>query len=228
MQMDYTAIFKGLNEAGLSYLVSGGLALNLHGVPRLSFDLDLIPGPKPQNVKGIVDLLEAWGYRAAKNGETLADPVGRRRLASEGVRAVPFACAEHLVTEVDLAVAMPAPYAELMKRSLEAHLFGEKVPVLSLRDLATVKKARGSKEDEEDLRGMEFLAALREGRDLPGFPAARREQMVKFQQWPAENRIDWLLTSAQLQRQMEEGREGGRGGGLKRRRIKGLRHTDLS
>jgi len=31
----YEEVFRKLNEAGVRYLVAGGMAVNLHGVPRL-------------------------------------------------------------------------------------------------------------------------------------------------------------------------------------------------
>jgi len=229
MQMDYTAIFKGLNEAGLAYLVTGNIALNLHGVPRMSYDLDLICDAGGDNLQKIVALLKEWGYRPGEGSADLCDAEGRQRLAARGVHAVSFTSDSHAVAQVDIAVTAPAPFVAMAAKAAEVHLFGEKVPVVAFGDLETIKRGRGRAEDLEDLRGMEFLSAVREGRDVPEFPAARREQMEKFQQWPAENRIDWLLTSSQLQRQMDEGKKGGGGrGGLKRRRIKGLRHTDLS
>ena len=40
--MDHEAFFRGLREAGVDHIVSGGLALNLHGLPRMSTDIDLV------------------------------------------------------------------------------------------------------------------------------------------------------------------------------------------
>lgn len=39
--MIYLDIFRGLQEEGVRYLVVGGLAMNLHGIPRMTADVDL-------------------------------------------------------------------------------------------------------------------------------------------------------------------------------------------
>jgi len=36
--MFYLDLFKELNEADVRYLVVGGLAMNLHGVPRMTIE----------------------------------------------------------------------------------------------------------------------------------------------------------------------------------------------
>jgi hypothetical protein len=41
---DYLAIFKKLNERKIKYIVVGGIAVNLHGIPRMTYDIDLILG----------------------------------------------------------------------------------------------------------------------------------------------------------------------------------------
>lgn len=40
--LDYLAIFKKLNEKGIRYIVTGGIAVNLYGIPRMTYDVDLI------------------------------------------------------------------------------------------------------------------------------------------------------------------------------------------
>jgi hypothetical protein len=42
MNLDYKKLFKGLSRAGIDYLVVGGLAVNFHGNPRMTCDLDLM------------------------------------------------------------------------------------------------------------------------------------------------------------------------------------------
>jgi len=40
--MNYYEIFKRFNELKIDYLIVGGLAVNLHGVPRMTYDIDAI------------------------------------------------------------------------------------------------------------------------------------------------------------------------------------------
>ena len=35
-------VFRSLNEAGVRYLVAGGVAVNIHGYQRVTVDLDLV------------------------------------------------------------------------------------------------------------------------------------------------------------------------------------------
>ena len=36
--LDYLGIFKAFNEKGIKYLVVGGIAVNLYGIPRMTCD----------------------------------------------------------------------------------------------------------------------------------------------------------------------------------------------
>jgi hypothetical protein len=42
MELDFQTVFKELNGLGIDYLVVGGLAVNFHGVPRMTYDIDLM------------------------------------------------------------------------------------------------------------------------------------------------------------------------------------------
>ncbi len=42
--MFYLDLFKALEKHKVRYLLVGGLAMNLHGVPRATMDVDLVSG----------------------------------------------------------------------------------------------------------------------------------------------------------------------------------------
>ena len=58
-------LFAGLRDNGVAYLVTGAAALVLHGVPRLTPDVDLAVDPAPANFKRLERLLAVWGYGEA-------------------------------------------------------------------------------------------------------------------------------------------------------------------
>jgi hypothetical protein len=64
MNLDYKKIFKKLNKARIDYLVVGGLAVNFHGIPRMTYDLDLMLLLEPDNILKMVTKLTKWGYRS--------------------------------------------------------------------------------------------------------------------------------------------------------------------
>jgi hypothetical protein len=64
MDLDYKAIFRRLNELSIDYLVVGGLAVNFHGIPRMTYDLDLMISLREENIKKLVAQLTKWGYRS--------------------------------------------------------------------------------------------------------------------------------------------------------------------
>ena len=73
------AIVRALNEAGIRYLVVGGLAVNAHGYARMTRDLDLVIQLEPGNTeRGLRALLEI-GYRLMipEQPAAFADPAKR-------------------------------------------------------------------------------------------------------------------------------------------------------
>lgn len=59
-------VFRCLKKHKVKYLVIGGIAVVLYGVPRATFDLDILIEATPKNVKKLLDaLLEAGLYTAS-------------------------------------------------------------------------------------------------------------------------------------------------------------------
>lgn len=40
--LEFTKILKELNKYKVKYIAVGGIAVNLHGIPRMTYDLDLL------------------------------------------------------------------------------------------------------------------------------------------------------------------------------------------
>jgi hypothetical protein len=60
MELDFQTVFKELNGVGIDYLVVGGLAVNLHGVPRMTYDIDLMVLLESENILKVVSKLTQW------------------------------------------------------------------------------------------------------------------------------------------------------------------------
>jgi hypothetical protein len=58
---DLLRIFDAL--AGVNYIVVGGVAATLHGAPRLTFDLDIVPDPSPANIERLAAALSSASKR---------------------------------------------------------------------------------------------------------------------------------------------------------------------
>ena len=65
-------VFKSLQRHNVRYLVIGGIAVILHGVPRATFDLDILIEATSDNAARLLTALEEAGLGTA----TLITPAG--------------------------------------------------------------------------------------------------------------------------------------------------------
>lgn len=55
--LDYLGIFKEFNRRKIKYVVGGGLAVNFHGIPRMTYDIDLLVALDDNNLRKLLFLL---------------------------------------------------------------------------------------------------------------------------------------------------------------------------
>ena len=58
-------VFASLNSHDVRYLVIGGVAASLHGVPRSTFDLDILIEATRDNAQRVLDALTDVGFGTA-------------------------------------------------------------------------------------------------------------------------------------------------------------------
>jgi len=59
----FIEFLRQLNLGGIRYLVAGGVAVNIHGVERLTGDIDLILETSRANLERFWDLLSEIGFQ---------------------------------------------------------------------------------------------------------------------------------------------------------------------
>ena len=62
-QLNYIDIFSELNKNKIKYIVCGGIAVNLLGIPRMTYDVDLLLNMDDDNLKKFLELLKKWGFK---------------------------------------------------------------------------------------------------------------------------------------------------------------------
>jgi hypothetical protein len=140
-------ILEDLNEAGVDYVLVGGIAMIRHGVVRATRDIDAVFEPSDQNLSRIRGLIVRWqatrpdgspvDLDQVKSDRTihLATPHGDLDLLSEKIAGIPF--------------------PRLRERADVKHVDGAPAAICSLADLVALKRAAGRERDLADLSDLE-------------------------------------------------------------------------
>lgn len=146
-------VFRSFQRHDVRYVVIGGIAAILHGVPRATFDLDILIEATPDNAQRLLDaLLDAGLGTAALTSprDVLANEI---TIFKDRVR-------------VDVQTSTPGlRFADAWSRRKTVRYQGQAFFILSKEDLIRSKRAAGRPVDLEDVRLLE----------LPGLDNAEQE-----------------------------------------------------
>src|SRR4030043_1414081 len=139
-----TGVFESFQRYDVRYLVIGGIAAILYGVPRATFDLDIIIEATPDNAKRLLDALLDAGLGTASLTnveEVLANEI---TVFKDRVR-------------IDVLTTAPGiDFQEAWERRETMVYQGQLFYVVSKKDLISSKKALGRAVDLEDVRLLEL------------------------------------------------------------------------
>lgn len=153
-------VLAALNDAGVRYVVVGGVAVVLHGVLRTTADLDLVIQLDPDNVRRGLEALGRLGYRprAPVPLESFADEETRRSwIEDKGMAVFSLWHPDGGTFEVDLFIAEPFDFDAVHARAPRLALDRTDVVVVAQADLIELKRASGR---HQDLADIEALLAL--------------------------------------------------------------------
>ncbi|RMH54109.1 MAG: hypothetical protein D6679_14225 [Candidatus Hydrogenedentota bacterium] len=157
-------IFAALESAKVRYLVVGGVAMVLHGHPRLTADLDLVISLVPENARAALRALAGIGFRPHPpvQPEDLADQKTRAKWIEEKkMRVLTMWNPKDSLTEIEIFVQEPFPFEEAFARRFVARIGKTNVPVTAIEDLIALKRKASRKRDLEDIEVLERIRRLR-------------------------------------------------------------------
>ncbi|MBL7223470.1 MAG: nucleotidyltransferase [Candidatus Brocadiae bacterium] len=138
-------VFASLNSHDVHYLVIGGVAASLHGVPRGTFDLDILIEATRDNAQRLLDALAGVGFGTASL--TSADQV----LADE------ITIFQDRV-KVDVQTATPGlSFPEAWERRETMSYRGQDFYVVCREDLIASKVAANRAVDQDDVRKLRLV-----------------------------------------------------------------------
>lgn len=159
---EFESLIQRLADAGVDFVVVGGLAAVAHGATRLTVDLDVCA---PFSEANLARLLEALRDLHARFRSQPPKPLP--------ARAEDLAGFKNLYLETDYGeldvlgeIAGVGTYESVRPRSVELPFLDRTVRVLSLDALIEGKRALGREKDREVLRELELIRlklASREG-----------------------------------------------------------------
>lgn len=157
---DFARIFHLLNAAEVRFVLVGGLAAVLHGVDRLTADIDLVVDLAPEQAGKAVQALSQAGFEANIPADPMgfADPETRTAwIAEKGMRVLSFWDPSGQAPTVDLFAEYPRDFEGLLSRATWVDLGGVRCPLVSREDLVAIKEATGRARDREDAERLRQL-----------------------------------------------------------------------
>lgn len=151
-------ILRRLIDAGVDFIMIGGLAAQVHGSTSITRDLDVCIARDPENLRRVAAVLaDIAAVRRGLPPDTPAMPP----LDARTLRAAALLTLDTAFGRFDL-LANPDPgfdYQLLSRNALVTEIGGQAVRVAGLDDLIAMKRAAGRPKDRVEL---EILGALRE------------------------------------------------------------------
>lgn len=167
-------IIVSLSERGVKYIIFGGVALVIHGVERMTLDLDISLELEEENVKKFLQVMEDFHMtpRAPISPYVLLDQEALDYIIKEkNAVAFTFLDKEKPYKQVDVLIHPELRYEKWIEKTVSISLFGHKVCLLSREAILEMKKNMENPRDKDLLDIKELEKSLGKKGDSYGKPA---------------------------------------------------------
>ncbi|MCM8801172.1 MAG: hypothetical protein NC912_04065 [Candidatus Omnitrophica bacterium] len=158
--LDYLGIFKEFNTKKIKYIVVGGLAVNFHGIPRATYDIDLLVYLEDRNLAKLLRLMKDWGFKP-KVPVDIMDFADRNKredwIKNKNMKAFTLINPEWAIKEIDIIINSPVDYKKALKNAKIFKIYNVPIPTISINDLILMKEKTGRRQDEADIRYLKKL-----------------------------------------------------------------------
>ena len=161
--MLYEALFRGLHIARVRYLLVGAMAINLHGVPRMTADVDLMVDMAHANLRTFVQTMTTLGYkpRVPVDAAEVLNPEKRREWRdTKSMIVFTWLHPARPYEEVDMFLNNPIDFGTAYANRKEVSLGDYAVPLSGISDLIALKTISGREQDRSDIEALRQIQNL--------------------------------------------------------------------
>ncbi len=158
--MKLAELLAALTEGKVDYVLVGGLAVQLHGYLRSTFDVDLVLAMNDENLSRFIEVAKRFTLVPAIPValDSLRDAAQIQQWHREkGMLAFPLREASVGGMVVDVLVRPEIDFGRLRANAARGELFGRHVPIASIDDLLTMKRAANRGKDRLDIEALEKI-----------------------------------------------------------------------
>lgn len=156
--LDVPELLRRLVSAGVDFVVIGGIAVVLHGYPRVTRDLDIAFAHDASNLDALGGVLIDLEARLRGMEDEVPFVADRRTL--QGIELLTLDTAAGWLDIHRLPRGVPS-YASLRRNAERVSLDGFSVLVAGVDDLIAMKEAAGRPTDRADIAALEVIKRLR-------------------------------------------------------------------
>jgi hypothetical protein len=166
--MYYFDVLEGLYKNKIEYLIVGGLAVNLHGVPRVTYDIDIIISTDRDNVLKLNKILMGLGYvpRLPVNPDDMADEKTLKDwIENCNMKAFSFYHKENNYRVIDIVIEHPLSFIEAFQHRVVKKVDDIEIYVARLDDMISMKKVSNRSKDLSDMEMLKEALKIMEQKD---------------------------------------------------------------
>ncbi len=165
--MYYEDVFSKFNQKKIQYMIVGGLAVNLYGVPKMTADLDIMADLSKENLLRLIEAVTELGYlpRIPVKAIELANPHNREEWKKEKkMHVFTFWHPSKPYQQIDVFIENPIDFDAAYKSRETVRAGGLEIPLISLDHLIILKKISARKQDLSDIEALKKVKKLKEGK----------------------------------------------------------------
>ncbi len=153
-------LIKMLEDAGVDYVLVGGLAVALHGYQRVTMDVDVVLALDESNLRRFIAGARTAGLKPVMpvDIESLVQPELLERWHQEkGMLAFGLRKPDGMATIIDILFRAVVPFEQLRRDAVFVEVGPLRIPVASIDHLIAMKTGTGRSKDAIDIEELQRI-----------------------------------------------------------------------
>ena len=160
-------ILFALTDAEVEFIVGGGVAAVLHGVERVTLDIDLALDMEPANVEKFLQVMQQLGLRPrvpVPARDLMSSEAVRRMVAEKGALVFSFVDFDRPLRHVDIFLQDNLSFVELSRDARKVVIENRAIKIMGIARLLETKRAITPLRDKDliDIKQLEKLQSQSE------------------------------------------------------------------